>query len=318
MLDAGSWLRLESAAQTLAEVSGRIGQSVDVDVRELLTQRGLSPRGTVSANGSCRLLATKDGWAALSLNRPDDWDLLPAVFKSEHGDWDWAAVAAAVTTTSGDELEVSAVELGLALAVLPAQPPRVDEPWDITWTRAQQDRSRPARVVDMSALWAGPLCTSLLRQAGADVISVASTTRPASESAGVSLDFSTREGRAELQRLIGSADIVVSSARIRALQQLGIDPFSSVERWPGLTWVGISAYGLAGRDSNRVGYGDDTAVAGGLVRRVPTPAFVGDAIADPITGLYAAIGALEVFAAGGGIVDIALRNAAAYVAGASS
>lgn len=321
MLDAASWRELDSAAEALADVSARIGARVEVDVQSLLNERGLKPHGTVSANGSCRLLPTKDGWIAVSLNRPDDWDLLPALFGAEAG-WDWDAVAAAAATAVGADLEASASELGLALAVLPAEPPRVDRPCRITRSGPHDARSGVGRVVDLSALWAGPLCASLLSRAGGEVVTVQSTTRADSArmcDSGriVSLDFATSAGRAELHRLVADADVVVTAARARALHHLGLDPFAMTRNSPGLTWVAISAYGLTGPGQNRVGYGDDTAVAGGLVKRERTPSFIGDAIADPITGLYAAVEALEVSASGGGVVDIALRDAAAHVARAA-
>lgn len=319
---AASWLELESAAEALGAISGRVGQRVDVDVRELLDQRGLEPKGTVSANRSCRLLPTTDGWVAISLNRQDDWDLLPALFRTELAEWDWDAVTAAVATTANSDLEAAAIELGLALAVLPSEPPEIDQPWRITRGGVGDGSPRLARVVDLSALWAGPLCASLLHHAGADVLTVESTTRPhgprlfASHET-VSLDFASTDGRAELHRIVQGADVVITAARPRALNDLGLDPTAMTQSNPGLTWVGITAYGMTGRWANRIGYGDDAAVAGGLVNRDPTPSFVGDAVADPITGLYAAVAALEVSAAGGGVVDIALRDAAAHVARAS-
>jgi hypothetical protein len=329
VLSAAASLELESAAKRLTEASGRFGSPVVVDVQELLNQRGREPQGTVSAGGSCRLLRAMDGWVALTLSRPDDWDVLSALFRTEAMDWDWDGVAAAVTATVGSELESAAIELGVAIALLPDEPPPVEGPWHLTAaTAGHREPKEPRKVVDLSTLWAGPLCGSLLRRAGADVATVESTRRPDGAREGdpelhrllhegntfVTLDFSDPRALDELRRLVGAADIVISSARIRALRQLGIDPFTTVAQRPGLTWVGISAYGLTGPANNRIGYGDDTAVAGGLVIRDPTPAFIGDAIADPITGLYAAIAALEVSASGGGVVDVALRDVAAHVA----
>lgn len=322
MLDPGSWRELESAAAAFAKLSGHVGRSVDVDVHELLNARGLEPRGTISANGSCRLLRSKTGWMAISLNRPDDWDLLPALFCTDADDWDWDTVTQAVAGTAGTYLQSAAIDLGLAMATMPAEPPPVDHPSRITLTARSNVGPRLGRVVDLSALWAGPLCASLLRQAGAEVLTVESTARPTSARVyeaheRVSLDFTSADGRAELHRLVQDADVVITAARSRALESLGLAPVAWTERRPGLTWVAITAYGLTGPGKNRIGYGDDTAVAGGLVSRGPTPAFIGDAIADPITGLYAAVAALEVTASGGGVVDIALRDAAAHVARAA-
>jgi hypothetical protein len=67
-----------------------------------------------------------------------------------------------------------------------------------------------------------------------------------------------------------------------------------------------------GRDVDRVGFGDDVAAAAGLVAYDDhgRPAFCGDALADPITGLTAAVRALT--AARGSLVDVSM---AAVVAG---
>lgn len=325
--------RLAGASAVLAVVSGRVGDPVDVDAVDVVNQRaelrGFARPGAVSAGGACRLLPTQRGWVAISLNRAPDWELLPALFRTEQTQWDWESVASAAAQRDATDLEEAAAELGLAVAALPVQPPAVAQPWRITMTSSQrQGDATRRRIVDLSALWAGPLCTSLLRRTGADVLTIESTTRPDAARLGdpelhrllhdgnafVTLDFTDAAGRAELHRLVDEADVVVSAARMRALQQLGLDPFTMTERRPGLTWVGISAYGLTGAGSNRIGYGDDTAVAAGLVDRAPTPSFVGDAVADPVTGIYAAIAALAVSASGGGVVDVALRDAAAHVA----
>ena len=67
----------------------------------------------------------------------------------------------------------------------------------------------------------------------------------------------------------------------------------------------------------RIGFGDDCAVAGGLVDidANGSPAFVGDAIADPLTGARAAAVALRALAlASAGLYDISLAGTAAQVA----
>ena len=69
----------------------------------------------------------------------------------------------------------------------------------------------------------------------------------------------------------------------------------------------------------RVGFGDDCAAAGGLVAwHGGHPRFIGDALADPLTGLRAARLALEYLAAGPcGLIDVALAATAADVAARS-
>jgi crotonobetainyl-CoA:carnitine CoA-transferase CaiB-like acyl-CoA transferase len=130
----------------------------------------------------------------------------------------------------------------------------------------------------------------------------------------VPVDLRQRDDRSRLGELIAAADVVITSVRPRALAQLELWPHDQVARRPGLTWVAITAYGLRGPWANRVGYGDDTAAAGGLVAIDGSPVFCADAAADPCTGLYAAIAATAVAGAGGGVVDVALREVAAHLA----
>ena len=132
---------------------------------------------------------------------------------------------------------------------------------------------RGLTVVDLSSLWAGPLCGQLLAAAGARVIKVESTTRPDGARHGpkaffelmhrgkefLAFDFSTTAGRAALADVLGAADVVIEASRPRALEQLGIIAASS----PARVWLSITGYG---RDLPvRVAFGDDAAVAGGLV-----------------------------------------------------
>jgi len=78
----------------------------------------------------------------------------------------------------------------------------------------------------------------------------------------------------------------------------------------------VTGYGR--RDpQQRVAFGDDAAVAGGLVAWAAdsTPLFCGDAIADPLSGLHAALSALAAHAAGGGwLVDVAMAGVCADLA----
>jgi crotonobetainyl-CoA:carnitine CoA-transferase CaiB-like acyl-CoA transferase len=175
------------------------------------------------------------------------------------------------------------------------------------------------------------LCGRLFAELGARVIKVESAARPDGARAGspaffarmnagkqsVILDFASQAGRAELRELIAGADVVIEAARPRALPQLGIDAETIARANRRLTWIGITAYGRTGPWSNAVGFGDDCAAAAGLVVRDESgaPMFVADALADPLAGLMAASAAFAVLAAGGGaLIDVALREAALFVA----
>jgi len=107
--------------------------------------------------------------------------------------------------------------------------------------------------------------------------------------------------------LVGAADIVIESSRPRALARFGLDAEAAAAA--GTTWVSITAYGRA---SDRVGFGDDVAAGAGLLARDADgrPVFVGDAIADPLTGLTAAAAA-ACAPAGGALLDIAMSHVVA-------
>jgi crotonobetainyl-CoA:carnitine CoA-transferase CaiB-like acyl-CoA transferase len=172
-------------------------------------------------------------------------------------------------------------------------------------------------VVDLSALWAGPLCAHLLGLAGARVIKVESLGRPDGARRGppaffdllhhghesVALAFDEPRGRDALRGLLDAADVVIEASRPRALGHLRIDARAHVDR--GAVWVSITAYGR-GDASNRVGFGDDVGIAAGLHAGPPaTPSFCADAVSDPIAGIWAARAALTALRSGGGsLVDV--------------
>ena len=82
-------------------------------------------------------------------------------------------------------------------------------------------------------------------------------------------------------------------------------------------WLSITAYGRTGPWRDRVGFGDDCAAAGGLVAWTAdrSPAFVADAVADPLTGMVAAALVADAVRDGGGVVlDVALREVARVAA----
>ena len=311
-----------------ATVARRLGDHiaehgrVRLDGARLLAERaaytGGRRRGAISVGGAARLLAATDGHIAVSSVRADDVALLGAAIGQElHGD-PWPALAAWLGSHSAGELADRAELLGVAAAAVPSTPspvtpPAPGIPRDVTGLL----------VVDFSALWAGPLCAHLLGLAGARVVKVETADRPDGARAGsgpfyallhgghrsVVVDPATSAGRASLRRLVRSADIVIEASRPRALAGFGLDAQAHVDE--GAAWISITA---GGRASNRVGFGDDVAAGAGLVAWTDelTPVFVGDAIADPLTGLTAAALALTAPADGGGrLWDISMTDVVA-------
>jgi hypothetical protein len=336
-----SWADRQIAA--LAEATGAPGLRA-LSGAALLGERASLNRflvpGTVSAGGGCRLLCARDGWIALNLARPDDRELLPALFGEDGLDGaDDTAIAACVAMAQSLPLVARGREMGMTIAALNAPTP--GPAWQVA-TRSslpvRVERSRDSQrfstsleangsdkepscqplVIDLSALWAGPLAAHLLWLAGAEVVKMESAARPDSMrdgdprlfalvnqgKASVALDFRQDADRRRLVALFSRADMVIEAARPRALLQLGIDADAIVRANPGLVWMTITGHGAAGDAADWVGFGDDCGVAGGLSAALLAASgqvgFVGDAIADPLTGILTARLAWERWKSGAG------------------
>lgn len=296
---------------------------------------GLRRGGQCAANGACHLLAAADGTVAVNLARAADRAMLPALLQVADTLDTLAGLRAAVAASTVAEL----VERGrlMGLPVAPASAPAAEAPaWFRIHARSRRGASGqapagPPTVVDLSSLWAGPLCSHLLQLAGARVIKVESADRPDGARYGnrafydllnagkhsVALDFGSRYGRAQLRALLLRADIVIEGSRPRALQQLGIIAEELLELRPQLTWLSITGYGRADPFGHWVAFGDDAAVAAGVAAACgEPPLFCGDALADPLTGLHAALAAQAFYLGGGGVlVDLSLSGVTAHCLG---
>jgi crotonobetainyl-CoA:carnitine CoA-transferase CaiB-like acyl-CoA transferase len=128
------------------------------------------------------------------------------------------------------------------------------------------------RVLDMTAFWAGPLCTHVLAMLGAEVLHLESTARPDgtrllaglrfsepnwwersgifaglnTNKRGVTLDLGRDEGRELLRRLIATCDVVVENYTPRVLDQLGFDADAVRAIRPDVVMVRMPGFGLDG------------------------------------------------------------------------
>jgi crotonobetainyl-CoA:carnitine CoA-transferase CaiB-like acyl-CoA transferase len=215
--------------------------------------------------------------------------------------------------------------LGLPVAALgetTAQPPRV-RPFGAATTSRDL---RGLLVADLSAMWAGPLCGQLLARVGATVVKVESITRPDGARSGPPAffnwmnsgklsyvaDFDEPSG---LLKLLEAADVVIESSRPSALSLRGLGPADVTSR-DGRVWLRVTGHGTEGERANWVAFGDDAAVSGGLVGGIDSaPAFCGDAIADPLTGLHAAVAVAASLRRGGGdLIEMSMAAVAATYA----
>ncbi len=316
-------------SKRLAVATASWGERVDVDGPALLGERaaihGFGRGGAESVGGAARFVRAADGWVVLNLPRPEDVAALPALLETEMDPGDWATAAARISATPADIIVERGSVLGLAVAYAGEQ--SVDPAvMDFRCGGARRPSARPL-VVDLSSLWAGPLLTSLLSQAGARVVKVESRGRPDGARRGnkeffdllnagkesLLVDLGDRDDVRLLRLLIAAADLVVESSRPRAMTNLGVVPGRYVDS--GVSWLSITGHGRQRAKAMRIGFGDDAAVAGGLWVRGDPPMFVADAVADPMTGLVGAVRAAELLGsdtASG--VDLALSRVAGEVA----
>jgi hypothetical protein len=178
----------------LAQVTGSAAIA-GLDAATLLGERAMLAHwlipGLVSAGGGARLFDAIGDTVALNLSRPEDRALLPALFETDDLDAsDDEAIGACIRRRDAEALVARGRSMGLAVA-------REHEKrlWpalagvklaDGSYGQGSSPGGRPApavaqnrpRVLDLSALWAGPLAAHLLWLAGADVVKVESRTRP--------------------------------------------------------------------------------------------------------------------------------------------
>ena len=170
-------------------------------------------------------------------------------------------------------------------------------------------------VVDLTQNVAGPFCTQILGDMGAEVVKVERPGRGddarawappfwGAESASfmafnrnkrsLALDLKREGGLEVLRRLVGRADVFVQSLRAGAIAELGLDYPSAIGLNPRLVYCSITAYGPRGPMANLPGYDPLMQAYAGLmsVNGHPgqEPARVGTSIVDMGTGMWAALG----------------------------
>ena len=317
---------LTEARRLAADIAGLVG--VEVDAPTMLTGRaailGLTRGGRVSAGGATRLLATADGWCAIALPRPDDVAALPALLETDavpHNPWTVLSAWAATHSTEAVVRRGQLLDIAVAgLGEVSAEPPVVRRCGGVGARRGVDG----LLVADLSSLWAGPLCGQLLARAGAVVVKVESPRRPDGTRSGeraffdwmnfgklsYAVDFDDKTDG--LRRLLTAADIVIEGSRPAALRRRQLTPDDLPGRI-GRIWLRIRGYS---GQPYRTAFGDDAAVAGGLVGAgTPGPVFCGDAIADPLTGLEAVRAVGQSLRRGGGeVIDVSMAQVAARYA----
>lgn len=169
------------------------------------------------------------------------------------------------------------------------------------------------KVIDMTSVVVGPVCTRSLADQGADVIKVETfggdllrRMAHGSRNDGMSgkfiqfnrnkrsicLDIKNPEGLQALKKLIADADVFVSNVRPTGLERAGLDFASLKDGNPRLIHCTILAFGRDGRYYNRPAYDPIvqslSGVAGTFEKPLGQPRFVPMVMTDHVTGLIAA------------------------------
>ena len=181
------------------------------------------------------------------------------------------------------------------------------------------------RVLDLSRVLAGPWCTQLLADLGAEVVKIE---RPGSGDdtrhwgppwngegdekvaayflscnrgkKSAAIDFSRPDGAAVVRKLAIEADVVVENFKVGGLAKFGLDAESLRSANPRLVYASITGFGQDGPYSDRAGYDYIIQGMGGLmsITGLPDgepgggPMRVGVAVVDLFTGLYTSVAIL--------------------------
>jgi formyl-CoA transferase len=203
------------------------------------------------------------------------------------------------------------------------------------------------KVLDLSRVLAGPWCTQLLADLGAEVIKIE---RPGSGDdtrhwgppwhgegdervaayflscnrgkKSAAIDFAQPEGAALIRKLATSADIVVENFKVGGLKKFGLDAKALRAAHPRLIYASITGFGQDGPYADRAGYDYIIQGMGGLmsITGLPDgepgggPMRVGVAVVDLFTGMYTAVAILAALvgrekSGAGAHIDMALFDA---------
>ncbi len=180
------------------------------------------------------------------------------------------------------------------------------------------------KVLDLSRVLAGPWCTQMLADLGADVVKVerpvvgddtrhwgppflrneqGETTDQASyytscnrNKRSITIDMATPDGQALIRKMAASADVLVENFKVGGLKQYGLDYESLKAVNPRLIYCSVTGFGQTGPYAERAGYDLMVQAMSGLMSITGHadgepgggPLKVGVAVTDVFTGLYAA------------------------------
>ncbi|SHE65779.1 formyl-CoA transferase [Litoreibacter ascidiaceicola] len=181
------------------------------------------------------------------------------------------------------------------------------------------------KVLDLSRILAGPTCTQLLGDLGAEVWKIENPGSDGDDTRkwgppfvdgpdgnrtdlsayfmcanrnklSVGVDIATPEGQAVIHQLAAQADVVIENFKPDGLKKYGLDHDSLLGAHPQLIYCSISGYGQTGPNRSKPGYDLMAQGYGGIMSLTGEPQGrpmkVGVGIADVMCGMYATVGIL--------------------------
>ncbi|HJS91910.1 MAG TPA: CoA transferase [Steroidobacteraceae bacterium] len=195
------------------------------------------------------------------------------------------------------------------------------------------------RVIEQGTFITGPCAGMMLADLGADVIKVESPEGDPYRSyqggrysphfqaynrnkRGIALDLKRDADRELFEGLIGEADVFIQNFRPGTAERLGSGPGRLRELNPRLIYCSISGFGSDGPYAERPSYDSVAQALSGFLSVVVDPRdprFLGPALADAITGIYAAYGVLGALVqrartGGGTLVEVSMLEAMTHFA----
>ena len=204
------------------------------------------------------------------------------------------------------------------------------------------------RILDMSRILAGPTCTQMLGDLGADVIKIErpglgddtrnwgppylkdTKGKDTSESAyylcanrnkrSITVDITRKEGQELIRKLAEKCDVLIENYKVGGLKKYGLDYKGMKKEFPALIYCSISGFGQTGPKSQLPGYDFMIQAMGGIMSVTgdpkETPMKVGVGIADVMCGMYAAVSILSAIhhrdnGGSGQYIDLALFDSQA-------
>jgi crotonobetainyl-CoA:carnitine CoA-transferase CaiB-like acyl-CoA transferase len=195
------------------------------------------------------------------------------------------------------------------------------------------------RVVEQGTFITGPCAGMMLADLGADVIKIESPSGDPYRAyqggqfsphfqaynrnkRSLALDLGNEADRAIFDDLIGNADVYIQNFRPGTAERLGAGAERLMQLNPRLVYGSISGFGASGPYRDRPSYDSVAQAFSGFLSVVvdpERPRFMGPALADAITGIYAAYGILGALVARGrdgrgSLVEVSMLEAMAHFA----